>query len=131
MPPPLPLAERFYRKVLQHPLEDGGCWEWTGAYSPGNRYWAPVVREGGQGSRVLRAVRWVLQQKTGESGEGLEAGHACDNQRCVNPEHLRWVTREENVQETQERFWKGRKVWERSVEGVVRRAGGGALPGGE
>lgn len=39
-----------------------------------------------------------------------EVAHSCDNPPCVNPRHLRWATRLENVKDCQERNrWPDRR----------------------
>lgn len=55
---------------------------------------------------MLRVNRWVLWQATGEAGEGLEACHRCDRALCVQPEHLYWGTRADNVRDIVKRYWK-------------------------
>lgn len=51
-------------------------------------------------SRVVRVARLVLEWAAGPPPTNLhEAGHTCpkgENEICVNPEHLRWMTRDEN-----------------------------------
>lgn len=55
----------------------------------------------------MRVARLVLQWKAGPApSEYHEAGHTCpkgEQELCVNPEHLAWMTREENEQ------WKHRE----------------------
>lgn len=64
----------------------GICWEWTGvvdAYGYG--------RSGG-----LLAHRYVYRLLTGVDLSGLELHHMCENSVCVNPDHLRPITRVEH-----------------------------------
>lgn len=75
-------------------VDDRGCWNWTrglNAYgygvfsSKGEYHYAHVfffVRATGDDRR--RDLTWTLD-------------HLCRNRRCVNPNHLEWVTRGENV----------------------------------
>ncbi len=66
----------------------------------------------------LRAHRFVLELASGPApGPGYEAAHApviCHNPPCVNPAHLRWATRVENV---------GDKV----LDGTMKLRAGGRL----
>jgi len=48
-------------------------------------------------NRLCPAHRAVLQDATGETGEGLQAAHRCGVRTCVNPKHLYWATAEQNM----------------------------------
>lgn len=52
------------------------------------------------GDRHLQAHREVCRLAHGEPFENSDAAHSCGNRWCVNPGHLRWATRYENVQDT-------------------------------
>ena len=72
--------------------EPVGCWNWaTRPYSNGYCY-----GRDGNGKRML-AHRMVWIRANGPVPQGLELDHVCRNKRCVNPEHLRAVTRSVNV----------------------------------
>ena len=81
-----------------------GCWTWTGtsAYRFGyGRIWL-----GKNGGYVL-AHRFSYLLNNGPIPDGLCVCHACDNPRCVRPDHLWTGTRSEN---TADRDRKGRGV---------------------
>lgn len=81
------VLERFWRYTYPCPIT--GCWLWFGAERGGyGRLW-----EG----RHVEAHRWAYEHFVGPVPEGLVLDHfKCSNPRCVNPEHVRPVTRREN-----------------------------------
>ena len=82
-----------------HPYVAGAsddCWPWLW-----NR------RDAGYGVKVVitpdgrttstPAHRWVYEQHVGPIPPGAELDHRCNNRGCVNPAHLRIVTRAGNM----------------------------------
>lgn len=73
--------------------EDGrGCWIWQG-WSNGSGY-ATIRAEDGKPEAACRFAMRVLG--TGIPVKPFEAGHTCHVRMCVNPMHLRPVTRSQN-----------------------------------
>ena len=64
-----------------------GCWNWIKARQPN-----------GYGCGHPIAHRMVWEWAYGPVPEGKELDHICRNRSCVNPDHLRIVTRMENAQ---------------------------------
>ena len=88
------LWQRIYTRCV---LRDTGCLEWQGARSTKRDTRRPIMRIG---KRVVSVARVVCEMYHG-SAQGREAGHTCpagENALCVNPEHLQWMSREENEQ---------------------------------
>ena len=83
------------------------CLEWPFATASG---YATMYLEGRKvGVHRLVTAAWQGQPKLGE-----EALHSCDNRACVNPLHLRWGTRQDNVDDMMARKRHWRLTWTRS-----------------
>ena len=81
------LLERFWAKVVK----SDACWEWTAAKSYGYGRFKVA-------GRMLMAHRlsWSMANDA-EVPDGLEVDHMCFNHACVNPAHLRLLSRSENA----------------------------------
>ena len=78
-----------------------GCWEYTGSKGP-QGYASPIMVDGKLARpHVLVLERLGYAEGHGHRPMGLECDHACHNRACVNPEHLRWVTHQENCRNRQ------------------------------
>lgn len=68
----------------------GGCIVWTGALNTGGY---GIIRVNGE-TRMAHRIAW--QEVRGAIPPGLFLDHTCWNRACVNVEHLRIVTRQQN-----------------------------------
>lgn len=66
------------------------CWLWTAGRMAGG-YAALAM-----GRRMVRAHVFAYELLVGEIPEGLVLDHTCHVRHCVNPAHLRTVTRKQN-----------------------------------
>lgn len=66
------------------------CWLWTGAKQSGG--YGRFLADG----KVTLVHRWTYERFVGSIPDGLTIDHACRNTSCVNPAHLRVMSREEN-----------------------------------
>lgn len=85
---------RVIGRVLQHLDEVDGCW--VSRYTTGNHGYAQVSW------KVDGVIHWRLAHRVayealvGEIHSGLTVDHLCRNRKCINPDHLRLLTNEEN-----------------------------------
>lgn len=80
------VAARFWVKVDA----TGDCWEWTASLDTSGY---GIFRDGG----LVKAHRWAWMNLVGPIPDGLVIDHLCRNIVCVNPDHLRVVTRDTNT----------------------------------
>jgi len=112
---------RFWRNVS--PAADDECWIWHGDLSK-DGYGTFFYRD-----RMRPAHELALSFTTGEQrSDGLDTCHSCDNPPCCNPSHLRFDTRQSNVDDMIRRGRQARsgKLTDRDVVTIRERRNAGA-----
>ena len=106
------VSERFWSKVERG--EHDACWPWT-AGSTGSGYgdfW--------DGTQMQKAHRVAYELSKGPIPAGMVIDHRCFNRGCVNPAHLRVVTRKQNNENHQ----GARRDSKSGVRGVYPKSNG-------
>ena len=124
---------RFWAKVDRR--ADSECWPWLGSVDRFGRgkFWAGMH---------LYAPRLMLMIATGEEPPPETfACHSCDDPGCVNPAHLWWGSRSENMKDCGSKGRHGfqqkyrgsanlqSKLTEEAVRDIRSRYAGGTAPG--
>lgn len=96
--------ERLRRNVVITPA---GCWEWKlvrNSQGYGNTTVGSSIRGGAH--RISYAVF------NGPVPQGMVVMHLCDNPPCINPDHLKLGTHEENVKDCHKkgRHWSKKRL---------------------
>lgn len=80
------LPERYHQKYEK---TENGCWQWTDACHPRDGYGFFKLD-----GRSQYAHRLAVGLEKGQPGVVM---HTCDNPGCVNPDHLRVGTQQDNL----------------------------------
>lgn len=89
-PPKRDPKERFWEMVNK----TSNCWLWTGSTKSQGGYGRFVIDD----NRRILAHRYAYELLVGPITDGMQLDHICRIRHCVNPEHLRVVTRKENME---------------------------------
>ena len=76
---------------------DTGCWEWT---AHRNNYGYGMI---GVNGHTMTAHRVSFSIFKGPIPDGHVVMHACDNPKCINPEHLSTGTRSDNMKDCRDK----------------------------
>lgn len=81
------------REFLNNLPKTNDCIEWP-FYLDKNGY--PTLSSRRSGTNIVHRI--VCQEHHGNvSDKKLDAAHSCGNRSCVNPRHISWKTRKENI----------------------------------
>ena len=78
---------------------EDNCWECTSHKPMSNgRYYQITVGSRTDGTkRPMMLHRFIYEYYVGEIEEGLILRHTCDNNMCINPDHLLTGTHQDNI----------------------------------
>lgn len=95
---------------------ENGCWEWIGK----KRCGYGILYHNGKSYATHRARFEIHHDRHIVPGKFIL--HACDNEACCNPDHLREGSCQENTQDTRDRNRFSTKQPDRSIKRDVSRA---------
>jgi hypothetical protein len=87
------MTARSIANFWSHVDKTDECWLWTASVFVANGY---GQFKGGPSTRAHR-VAWELVKGPCPKPP-LEPNHKCRVRRCVNPDHIEWVTHKENLE---------------------------------
>lgn len=95
---PRPLSDPLKRFESQFiPEPNSGCWLWLGNYNKKTGYGSILIKFEDGAWRGVSAHRYSYESYIGGIPSGFAIDHKCRNRLCVNPEHLRIATQQENL----------------------------------
>lgn len=106
-----PYASRHERLLQNSACAEvvGGCWEWTG-YRDRKGYGR--MQDNALGEVLAHRISYI--EHHGPIPDGLHVLHSCDNPPCINPDHLRVGTNDDNMRDRAERNRHARLFGERN-----------------
>lgn len=117
-------VEESSRRFWSHVQITASCWVWTGGIDrKGYGYCYPYPRGTDGKSRHVLSHRYAYELFFGTIAPGMVICHACDNPRCVRPDHLWAGTMAQNQQDMarKQRNPRGSQHWyARLTESTVR-----------
>lgn len=88
-------AEKIAARTIKRP---NGCWEVQGAALHSGHVQVCESDGSPRGYHFVRVHVWAWEQANGRRvPKGLVCMHACDNPRCINPDHLSVGTQRDNI----------------------------------
>jgi len=102
----LSLEEKFNKYYILEP--NTGCWIWTGSVNTDRE--RKILRFY-HGRKSVNARRFAFQLYVGEIIDDLITKSTCNNDYCINPEHLDLISPKEHINITREavKLTRGRK----------------------
>lgn len=88
-------------------ISESGCWEWTKTLERDPRNGRPTYGRIRYRGKTYMAHRLSHQFFNGPVPDDMQVCHSCDNQRCINPDHLWLGTQIDNMADMRQ---KGREV---------------------
>lgn len=102
---------RFLKKIKVD--DSSGCWIWQAGFN--NKGYGCFVFDGKKSGLATRASFVIFK---GPIPEKLFILHSCHNTKCVNPDHLRAGTQQENVDDMMKAGRHKKKSREAQIKGV-------------
>jgi hypothetical protein len=122
-----PKHTTYTDRALVHSEQDGDCRIWNG-YMMGQHPYVGQPMENGQRLSPVNLRRKLLEERGETPPEGtVTVVTTCGNERCVNPDHFAWETREQYRRRQRNVAPSARITLEQLGQAWERRKGGEAV----